>query len=64
MNSFSSPYFIIAIMKKAGRKKDLEIKALKLENKTLLKNNAWLESRCVQLLVVKKLKRKTKRKTK
>ena len=58
MNSFSSPYFIIAIMKKAGRKKDLEIKALKLENKTLMKKKAWLESRCVQLLVVKKLKRK------
>lgn len=60
MNSFSNPYFIIASMKKSGKRKDLEIKALKLENKTLMKKNRWLESRCVQLLVVKKLKRKTK----
>lgn len=55
-----SPYVIINSMKKAGLRKDKEIKELKTINKLLTKKNAWLESRVVNLLVVKKLKRKKK----
>jgi len=55
-----NPYVIINSMKKSGKKKDILIKSLKLQNLELKKKNAWLQSRCVQLLVVKKLKRKKK----